>query len=125
MTTLVKTSKNELKEKFNAREFISFVLEKAADSITDTVVTVMVLAFMLYFTNQLLPAHVSGPFTGLLITGMLIQLLIRIVHRFDDGYTVDELAERMLEMEHSIKTDLNSIRQDIADIAVVEVERVP
>jgi divalent metal cation (Fe/Co/Zn/Cd) transporter len=87
---------------FDARIFFADVLSHISDSIGDMVVTVSVLGMSLYFIVQLLPAALASDFAGMYILAMLTQLFVRIVHRFDDHYTTDELAERMIEMEQAL-----------------------
>jgi hypothetical protein len=84
---------------------------------------VMVLAFMMYYTAQLLPAPFNESFNGLLIMGMMVQLMIRITHRFDDAYTTNELAERMIEFEHNMNERIDQLNNKVDDIGVIEVER--
>ena len=108
------TANNKIvKEKFNTREFIATALEKFSDSAGDMIITVAVTGFSLYYIIQLLPHQIAGSFVGIYIAGMLVQLFIRIVHRFDDHYTTDELAERVIEFEHTVNQKLDDIKGEL------------
>lgn len=93
----------------NWKAFIATALQKSSDTLGDSIVTVFVTMFLIVYIAAYLPMYSLTNVPGLLITAMLVQLLIRIVHRFDDHYTTDELAERMIEMEHDIREQLNRI----------------
>jgi hypothetical protein len=109
MTAVTKNIPEVQAEKFNAREFVSFALAKISDSIGDMIISVAVLGLLLFYIVVELPMFISTSIPGLIVLGFMVQLLIRIVHRFDDHYTVDELALRMIEMEHDLKEQLDRI----------------
>lgn len=107
--TAIKKTSNQ---KFNARAFVSFAFAKMGDSIGDMIITVAVTGLMLTFIALTMPIYIDTPINGLIIAGMMVQLFIRIVHRFDDHYTADELAERLIEFESSVKEQLNRIERN-------------
>jgi hypothetical protein len=100
MATLTKANINSKPiAKFNLREFIATVAEKISDSLGDVIVTVAVTGVTTAYMFNIIPAVYANTIPGLYILGMLVQLFIRIVHRFDDSYTVDELAQQVLRIE--------------------------
>ncbi len=98
---------------FNMRAFLSFAFAKMSDSVGDMIVTVAVTGIALAYILVTMPVFAFTDFPGLFIAGMMVQLFIRIVHRFDDHYTTDELAERMIEFEASVKASLDEIKRNI------------
>ena len=102
-----------LKKKLNVRDLASRLIAAAADSAMDLIITVLVtgltLAYMVATVHPVLFTIVSGYY----ITAMLVVALIRVVHRFDDQYTMDELAERVIEMESSINDRLDMISRNV------------
>jgi divalent metal cation (Fe/Co/Zn/Cd) transporter len=106
--TATKTKVNN----FNLRAFASFALGKMSDSLFDMVVTVMVTAITILYIGIELPMYAATNIPGLLILASVVQLFIRIVHRFDDHYTTDELAERMIEFQADVKEQLDRIERN-------------
>jgi len=110
-TTTLKTKLN----KIDIKNFIATALIKFSESLGDMIVSVAVtgvaLMWMSVYAHPILVDLVSPYY----ITAMLLQLLIRVVHRFDDSYTTEELAERILEFEAATTGRLDEIiRNDIS-----------
>jgi hypothetical protein len=99
--------------KVNVKEFIATALEKSSEVIADMVITVLVLGVSIAYMFNTVDHVLLNRFIGLYITGMMVQLMIRIVHRFDDHYTTDELAERVIELEQSVHEQLDRIEQNV------------
>lgn len=97
-TTNISTLKMKT-SKINIKDFISTALIKFSESIGDMVVTVAVTGVTLMWMSITVHPVLVDIVSGYYITAMLLQVLIRIVHRFDDSYTVQELAEQILRME--------------------------
>jgi len=107
-TTNSKTSKTK-KFKFNMREFIATVLQKFSDIIGEMIVTVAVTGITIAFMYQIVHPVYAATVPGLYIAGMVVQLFIRIVHRFDEHYTVDELGAEI----EQIREQLNRIERNV------------
>lgn len=113
MTTVTRIKKvkavKNIKNKMNWRAFFGKALQKISDSTGDMIVTVAVtgasLAYMQIVVHPMLLQIISGYY----IAGMITFLFIRIVHRFDDHYTVDELAQRLMEIEYNTSEKLDAI----------------
>lgn len=104
MATLIKS-----KTKFDLKDFAARAALKVSDSIGDMIVTVAVTGITMAYMSSIIPAVYAGTIPGLYLAAMIVQLFIRIVHRFDESYTTDELAERVIEFEQSTNERLNSI----------------
>ncbi len=102
----------KVKSKISARDFAATVGINFSESIGDMIVTVAVTGVSLTFIFNTIPAVYANTIPGLYILGMLVQLFIRIVHRFDDSYTTNELAERMIEFEESTNSRLDKIIEE-------------
>lgn len=99
-------------KRFNVREFSSFALLKMSDSVGDMIVTVAVTGIALAYIIITMPWYATTDFPGLYIAAMIVQLFIRIVHRFDDHYTTDELAERVIEFQADMNERLDRIERN-------------
>jgi hypothetical protein len=113
MTTT--TLENKTVSKINFKLFFSDQSRKIADSIGDMIVTVAITGITLTYIFQIIPAVYASTIPGLYLFGMLVQLFIRIVHRFDDSYTNDELADRILEVENKIAEVHEDLKVTIKD----------
>lgn len=82
--------------------------ESYGDAVITAAVTVLAMVYML---NVVHPSLAFA--TGFYFVGMIVQLLIRFVRRFDTHYTVDELADRVIELEATIKADLDEIKRNV------------
>ena len=100
-------------KKINLREFSAAVLQKFSESLGDMIVTVAVTGVTLFYMFHIIPSVYANTLPGLYVLGMLTQLFIRIVHRFDDSYTTDELADSMLDFEAAIVERLDEIKRNI------------
>jgi archaellum biogenesis protein FlaJ (TadC family) len=109
MTTIAKTIQLEKKKKLNVDELMQIIRKGIDESIGDMIVTVFVTgATVIYIFLNTHPVY-AKTVPGLYIFGMMIQLMIRIVQRFDENYTVQELANQMLGFEDRVMTRLNDI----------------
>jgi|CXWL01.1.fsa_nt_gi hypothetical protein len=111
MTTTTNTPRTidqqEQKKIFNT------AMKAFEDSYGEAFVTAAVTVLtMVYMFNVVHPVFLSFA-PGFYLIAMILQLLIRFVRRFDTHYTVDELAERVIEMESSIKSDLDEIKRNV------------
>jgi hypothetical protein len=95
--------------KINVKDFIATALEKASDSIGDMVITVLVLGVSIAYMVNTIDHDFLNRVIGLYIAGMIVQLLIRIVHRFDDSYTINEFANYFITYEDELNKRLNRI----------------
>jgi len=96
------TNTSSLKMKISKiifKDFVATTLDKFADSVGDMIVTVAVTGLTLAYMAAVIPSYVVDLISGYYITAMLLQVLIRVVHRFDDSYTTDELARQVLRIE--------------------------
>ena len=108
MTTTTLEKAKALK-KINVQEFAATVGVKFSESIGDMVVTVAITGITLAYMLSIMHPVYAATLPGLYILGMLVQLFIRIVHRFDDSYTVDELAERFIEFKEEVNERLDAL----------------
>ena len=99
--------------KINMREFLSAAMYNSGESIGDMVITVVVtgmaLVWMATHAHPVL-VEIIAPYY---ITGMLIALLIRIVHRFDSSWTTDEIGDRIIELDAKVDERLQIIERNI------------
>lgn len=94
------------------KKIFSLAMKAFEESYGEAIVTATVTVIaMVYMFNVIHPALAFA--TGFYLIAMIIQLLIRFVRRFDSHYTVDELAEYVIEMEASIKADLDEIKRNV------------
>ena len=94
------------------KKIFDTVTKAFEDSYGEAIITAAVTVItMVYMFNVIHPAFAFAP--GFYLAAMIVQLLIRFVRRFDTHYTVDELGERVIEMEASIKSDLDEIKRNI------------
>lgn len=108
MTTLA-TDKIKDTKRFDIAELSQRLRKGIDESIGDMIVTVFVTAgTLLYMSINVNPVFLAD-IPGLFIFGMLVQLMIRIVQRFDANNTTDELADRIIEMEQSVNERLDEI----------------
>lgn len=106
--------KNQYIGKLNVKDFIATALYKFSESLGDMVLTVCITGLALMWMGTHINPILVGMVGGYYIFAMLIVLLIRIVQRFDDSYTTEELAERILEFEAAVTGRLDEIiRNDI------------
>lgn len=112
MATTTTTKTFDFK-KINFKDFAATAIEKIGDSIGDMVITVLVLGMSIAYMTYTIDAYLLSHVIGYYIAGMIVQLLIRIVHRFDDSYTVQELADRVIEFEQSVNEKLDRIENNL------------
>ena len=91
------------------RQYAGTVIMALSKSFYDMIVTVAVTAIALTYIFQIVPPVYANTIPGLYIFGMMIALCLRVVKRFDDSYTNDELAERIIELEAGLKEQLDTI----------------
>lgn len=95
--------------KFNAKDFSNKAFKKIGESLGDMIVTVAITGITLTYMFNIIPAVYATTIPGMYLMAMIVQLFIRIVHRFDDYDQMQELADRVIEMEQSIKERLDTI----------------
>lgn len=71
-------------------------------SVEETIITVIITGITLAYINAVAVAHLATVVPGLYITYNLVVLLRRIVQRYDDHYTTDELADLIDELRNQI-----------------------
>lgn len=113
------TANKKIKIAFNTSDFIATAFAKVSESVGDMVVTVAVTGITMAVMHNITPAVYANTLPGLYIAAMIVQLFIRIVHRFDENYTTDELAERVIELEQTIKENFNNLEMKIDDMSVM------
>jgi hypothetical protein len=95
------------------KHIFSVVTKAFEESYGEAIVTAAVTVLtMVYMINMLHPA-LATIVPGYYLAAMILQLLIRFVRRFDTHYTTDELAERVIEMENTLKQDLDEIKRNV------------
>lgn len=87
------------KQKPNFKEFFSNAIEKFADSIGDMIVTVAVTGMTMAYMSIIIHPVYADTIPGLYLAAMITQLFIRIVHRFDESYTTDEVGKQLVNFE--------------------------
>lgn len=92
------------KTKFNLKDFTSTALMKFSESIYDMIITVAVMTAALIWMALFVHPYLVDLVSGYYIFGMVIQLMIRIVHRFDDSYTTDEVGQQLARFEDEWNT---------------------
>lgn len=101
------------KPQFSLEAFGSTVLAKFKESIFDMVVTVALtgasLAYMSITVHPWLVQTVSGYY----IFAMLIAMFIRIVRRFDESYTTQEVGEKLDNYYNDITQRLDTISRNV------------
>jgi hypothetical protein len=95
MTTLAKkiTTQPQAPRR-NWKMFTAFILEKIGENIQDMVITIAALGMLLAYLFITVP-DVTVEYSGYIIAVYLIILFRRIVHDFDESYTLDELGDRI------------------------------
>jgi len=98
----------EAKAKANAkawqrvRDFIATAAYHIQDSIGDLLVTITITALTLVIMTAYVHPALVQIVGGFYISGMVVVLVIRIVHRFDSSYTTDEIALRIDLLEEKV-----------------------
>lgn len=106
------TTKPRTIDEQEQKKIFSLAVKAFNDSYEEAIITAAVTVIaMVYMFNIVHPAIAFAP--GFYFAGMIVQLLIRFVRRFDTHYTVDELADRVIELEASIKADLDEIKRNV------------
>jgi len=96
-------------KKFSIDELMETIRKGIDNSILDMIVTVFITAAtVFYMFNNVNPAYLDH-IPGMYIFGMMIQLMIRIVQRFDSDYTVNELANQVTGLEDRLTAKLDQI----------------
>lgn len=95
--------------KINVKQFIATALLKFSESLGDMVVTVLITGLALMWMATHVHPWLVETIGGYYITAMLIQLLIRVVHRFDDSWTTDEIGERVIELDAKLDERLDTL----------------
>jgi len=100
------------RKRFDIAELSQKLRKGIDESIGDMIVTVFVTAAtLLYMFLNVHPVFLET-IPGLYIFAMLIQLMIRVVQRFDADYTVNELATQMVGFEDRINARLDMIEHN-------------
>ena len=97
------------KKKFNLGEFAATVGAKISESLGDMIITVIITGLVMIYIPQVHPVYIDMPVSGFWTAAMIIQLLIRIVHRFDDSYTANEVGKQLERVEDEINARLDRI----------------
>jgi hypothetical protein len=95
--------------KFDVKDFTQKAFGKISDSIGDMIVTVAITGITLAYMFSIIHPVYASTIPGMYLAAMIVQLFIRIVHRFDESYTTDELAERVIEFEQATNERLDTI----------------
>jgi len=95
--------------KFDLKDFAQRAAGKVSDSIGDMIVTVAVTGMTMAYMSFIIHPVYADTIPGMYLAAMIVQLFIRIVHRFDDFDQVGELGDRVTELEQSIKERLDEI----------------
>lgn len=91
-----------MKQKFNLREFASQALLAMMDSTLDAIITAVVTGFALSIIQKVAHPYYLQFIPGLYILGMIVALVIRITHRFDDSYTTDEVGNMLRDLKEQV-----------------------
>jgi len=78
----------------NWQMFIAFILEKITENIQDLIVTIAALGMLLAYLFITVP-DAAIAYGGYIIAVYMLILFRRIVHDFDESYTIDELGARI------------------------------
>jgi len=99
------------KNKFNVRDFAVDITEKLSDSIGDMIITVAITGMTLAYMQitEIIPPVYKSTLPGIYIAGMLVQLFIRIVHRFDQSYTTDEVGKQLARFEDELNAKIDKL----------------
>lgn len=83
------------------KQFTSFALTKISENVLDMVVNIATVGMLLSYLllTQPVAAYEYG---GFIVAIFICLLFLRLVQDFDDSYTNDELAERIMELEEKI-----------------------
>jgi len=105
MTTIpASKTLNVRKPTRNWQAFTAFVLEKIGENVLDMVITIASLGILLAYLLISVP-EMAIAYGGYITLIYLLVLILRIVHDFDESYTLDELGKRldlMLEYQRAI-----------------------
>jgi len=115
MATVATTEVNSKRatSKIDIAELSEKIRRGIDESIGDMIVTVFVTAAtLLYMFINVHPVFLES-LPGLYIFGMLVQLMIRVVQRFDADYTTTELGNQMSGFEDRINQRLDSIIRNL------------
>jgi hypothetical protein len=95
--------------KFDVKDFTQKAFGKISDSIGDMIVTVAITGITLAYMFSIIHPVYASTIPGMYLAAMIVQLFIRIVHRFDDYDQVGELGDRVIELEQSVNERLDTI----------------
>ena len=109
----MKRSNKKTDIKFNAGEFSALIVKKLSESIGDMVITVAITGITLAYMWQIIHPVYASTIPGFYLAGMFIQLFIRIVHRFDEEYTTNEVGHQLMRLEDEINRRLDNIIANI------------
>jgi len=94
---------------FNVKEFTSTIFAKMSESIGDMVITIAITGVVMIYIPQLHPVYLDIPVSGFFAAAMIVQLLIRIVHRFDNSYTAHEVGEKLQRFEDHFDSRIDEL----------------
>lgn len=114
MATLTLKLKERM-SKTNVDEFIEVAFGKLSESISDMIVTIAVTAMTLTWLGLVGNPILVNLIAGYYIAAMLVALLIRIVQKFDDSYTTNELADRVIELEAKLNEKLDALKLNVEE----------
>lgn len=100
------------KSKTNWINFAEIAAAKIGENIIDMVITIaacgMLLAYL--FMTQPLAAY---EYSGYIIAVHVLILLLRLVHDFDDSWTIEEVGDRVVVLDNKLDELTRRINNDI------------
>lgn len=110
-TTVTSIRTARPKNKIDWSQFAKFTITKLAENIYDMVITIVVLGLLLSALLITQP-EMAVEYGGYIIILYVLLLARRIVQDFDDNWTIDEIGERLIELDQRIAELDRLIRAD-------------
>lgn len=110
MTTNVKRI-NTIKTATNWKHFTSTAMQKIGENIMDMVLTVATCGMLIAYLGATQPLG-AIEYSGYIIGIYLLILLRRIVHDFDDSWTIEEVGDRVTTIESKLEDVARMVKED-------------
>lgn len=111
---------NKVTSAFNAKQFISFALNKIAENVGEMLLTLITTSITISAVVIVAPAA-AQEMSGFIIGLFLLLQLRRIVQDFDESWTHDEIAEQLSFMD----SKLDNIERMVRDETILTADDDP
>lgn len=110
MTTNVKRI-STMKSATNWKHFTSTAMQKISENIMDMVLTVAACGMLIAYLNVTQPIA-AIEYSGYIIAVHVLILLRRLVHDFDDSWTIEEVGDRVSTIESKLEDVARMVKED-------------